>query len=89
MHNLTLPGWAPQADWKFGFGARTSAATDEHMIGDVLIEAGALVGDVAAPLEVTLNGQQFSNTSVDYSFSAPARVSTFSPTSGRSLAPPT
>ena len=82
VHNLTLPGWAPQTDWKFGFGARTGAATDEHMIGDVLIEAGALVEDVAAPLEVTLNGQQFSNTSVDYSFSAPARVSTFSPTSG-------
>ena len=77
-----LPGWAPQTDWKFGFGARTSAATDEHIIGGVLIEADAWVEDQGAPVEVTLNGQQFSTTGVEYLFYAPARVSTFSPTSG-------
>ena len=76
VHNLTLPGWAPQTDWKFGFGARTSAATDEHIIGGVLIEADAWVEDQGVPVEVTLNGQQFSTTGAEYLFYAPARVST-------------
>ena len=32
IHNLTLAQWSPQTYWKFGFGARTSAAVDQHML---------------------------------------------------------
>ncbi|MGZ0214397.1 MAG: IPT/TIG domain-containing protein, partial [Actinomycetales bacterium] len=82
IHNLTLAQWSPQTYWKFGFGARTSAAVDQHMLGEVIIESDALVEDHAVDVEVTLNGQQFSTTGSDFTYYAAPRVSAFSPTSG-------
>ena len=39
---LALPGWAPQAGWRFGIGGRTGGATDNHWIDDLLIETDAV-----------------------------------------------
>jgi VCBS repeat-containing protein len=30
--SFTVPGWAPQASWDFGFGARTGGFTDAHIV---------------------------------------------------------
>ena len=82
VHNLTVPLWAPTAGWRFGIGARTSAAVDEHLLGAVTVETGALVDDEAVAVELTLNGQQFSDSGREYTFYSPSHVSAFSPTSG-------
>ena len=55
---------------------------DEHLLGAVRIEGDAFVEEHAVALEVTLNGQQFSGSAVEYTAFAPPRVSAFCPTSG-------
>ena len=82
VRNLTLPRWQPAAGWRFGFGARTSAAVDEHLLGSISISADALVEDLPLSLEVTLNGQQFSPGSVEYAYRTAPHVSALCPTSG-------
>ena len=80
--NLTIPRWEPQPGWQFGWGARTSSSVDEHLLSDIEIQADARFEDDPLSVEVTLNGQQFSSSGVEYTYQAPARVSAFSPSSG-------
>ena len=88
VRNLTIPRWDPQPGWQFGWGARTSASVDEHLLGDIEIRTDALSGayrafeDEPVDVELTLNGQQFTGSDVQYTYLAPARVSAFCPTSG-------
>jgi hypothetical protein len=35
---FTVPGWAPQASWDFGFGARTGGFTDAHVVEHFIIQ---------------------------------------------------
>ncbi|MBM4244551.1 MAG: hypothetical protein FJ148_12145 [Deltaproteobacteria bacterium] len=35
---VTIPGWAPQAGWRFGIGGRTGGLTDNHWVEDLAIE---------------------------------------------------
>ena len=65
------------------FGARTGAAGGEHLLGDVEIVTDALVESQSLPVVLTLNGQQWTSSSVEHTHGQPARVSAFSPTSGR------
>ena len=57
VSNLTVSSWRPEPGWRFGFGARTSAAVDEHVLSGVEILADAFVEEDAVGVEVTLNGQ--------------------------------
>ena len=69
-------------------GRFTSSSVDEHLLADIVIRADALSGEYRAfedepvKVEVTLNGQQFTGSTVQYTYIAPSRVSAFSPTSG-------
>ena len=82
VQNLTLPHWQPEPSWRFGLGASTGSELDEHAIGAISILADAHVEDHALSVEVTHNGQQYSSSAVEYVYSAPPHVSSFSPTSG-------
>ncbi|KOO21822.1 hypothetical protein Ctob_007228, partial [Chrysochromulina tobinii] len=54
--------------WRFGFGARTSSAVDEHLLSGVEIVADALTEADPVTVEVTLNGQQFGVSTASYSY---------------------
>jgi hypothetical protein len=70
VRNLTIPRWDPQPGWQFGWGARTSASVDEHLLGDIEIRTDALSGayrafeDEPVEGELTLTGQQFTGSDV-------------------------
>jgi hypothetical protein len=36
----TIPGWAPQSGWRFGWGGRTGGITDNHAITNALLSTG-------------------------------------------------
>ena len=36
----TIPGWAPQAGWRFAFGGRTGGITDNHAITNLMLATG-------------------------------------------------
>lgn len=38
--DVTIPGWAPQAGWRFGVGARTGGFTDDHAITQFSLQTG-------------------------------------------------
>ncbi len=38
--DLTIPGWNPQAGWRFGVGGRTGGITDDHAVDKLSIQTG-------------------------------------------------
>ena len=80
---LVVPGWAPQGNWRFGFGARTGSLHDSHWVDNVYIVAGELGSDRGRlPLEVSTNGQQFSQAGLFYRYEPLASLASVSPNSG-------
>jgi hypothetical protein len=47
----TIPGWAPGAGWRFGFGGRTGGITDDHAIDDLFLETIACGNGTVEPGE--------------------------------------
>jgi hypothetical protein len=39
FNKLTIPGWAPQADWQFSLAARTGGLTDNHWVDNLRISS--------------------------------------------------
>ena len=66
--DLRLEGWAPARGWRFAFGARTGMDSDDHHVADVLLEAGAAFHPEEVPLDVTLNGQDFSDGGLRFEY---------------------
>ena len=65
---LRIAGWAPRRGWRFGLGARTGMQSDDHHIDDLLIEAGSAYRPEPVPLELTLNGLQFSSSGLSFEY---------------------
>ena len=81
--NVTVPRWQPRPGWRFGFGARTSSAVDEHVLSGIEIVADALVESQSVSVEVTFNGQQFSHGGgASFVYLPRPHVCAVSPTSG-------
>ena len=68
VSGLSIDGWAPQQGWRFGLGARIGTDTDDHHVDDLVIDGGSAVHPQAVPLEVTLNGLQFSDGGLLYTY---------------------
>ena len=68
ISELKIDNWAPRHGWRFGLGARVGAESDDHHVDDLLLEAGSAVGPQALPLEVTLNGLQFSESDLMFTY---------------------
>ena len=80
---LVVLDWAPQGSWRFGFGARTGSLHDAHWVDNVYIVAGELgSGRGRLPLEVSTNGQQFSQAGLFYWYEPLASLASVSPNSG-------
>ena len=80
---LVVQGWAPQGSWRFGFGARTGSLHDAHWVDNVHIVAGELgSGRGRLALEVSTNGQQFSQAGLYYRYEPLASLVSVSPNSG-------
>lgn len=37
---VQIPGWAPQAGWRFGFGGRTGGSSDDQAVAQISIQTG-------------------------------------------------
>ena len=86
---LGIPGWSPRRTWRFGFGARTGSAWgahDSHAVDNVEIRLGRLgAASGAVPVEVSLNGAQFSHGGLMYTYLPAVRALSILPTSGPQL----
>jgi hypothetical protein len=53
--SATIPSWAPQVGWAFGFGARTGDRKDDHWIDELTLSSGFLLdlGEVTWLLDLT------------------------------------
>ena len=49
-------------------GARTGMQSDDHHVDDLLIEAGSAYRPEPVPLELTLNGLQFSSGGLSFEY---------------------
>ena len=70
---LPIGEWEPRRGWRFGLGARIGADTDDHHVDDFVLEGGSAVHPQAVPLEVTLNGLQFSEEGLQYTYQQEGR----------------
>ena len=77
-----MPEWAPQPDWRFAFGARNGFHAENHYIQALVLEVGSLVDDVAVPVQLTSNGQQYSAGGVQYIYYGLPTLSEVSPALG-------
>ena len=66
---LRLDGWLPRRGWRFALGARTGAGSDDHHVRELQLETGAVFTDEAVPVELTLNGQDFSESGLQFTYS--------------------
>ena len=80
---IVIPGWAPQAGWRFGMGASCSGKTDYHWIDNLKLESTWLAsGALTYPLALTLNGQQFEPVGVNVSYAPQPLLSSVMPSIG-------
>ena len=66
--SLPIGEWAPQLGWRFGLGARIGTDTDDHHVDDLVVEGGSAAHPQPVPVEVTLNGLQFSEQGLLYTY---------------------
>jgi hypothetical protein len=85
VDTLPLPGWNPPPSWAVGFGATTTSQRDEMLLDNVQLHATTLLAATQRTVQLTLNGQQFHPTPLDYGYygaaSFPSLLSV-SPSSG-------
>ena len=69
IDGLRIEGWQADATWSWALSASTTDVTDAHWVDNVHIVAGEL-GSVRGrlPLEVSTNGQQFSQAGLYYRY---------------------
>ena len=81
---LECPWFAPKPHWEWAIGARAGARADDHFVANFTMRsshAAAAIG--AVPLEVALNGQDYTDGSgLDYLYGGDPHLVSFSPTSG-------
>ena len=76
IENVTLATWNPDSSWKMGFGARTGETEhDIHAIDSVQIRTGAGFRKRPVSMEVSINGQEYTEAAVPFSFYAEPKVS--------------
>ena len=91
LSGLRIDHWAPRHTWRFGFGSGTldvggderAVRHDSHWIDNVEVYLGRLAtprGSV--PVEVSLNGGQFSQSGLRYTYLPSASALSVDPTSG-------
>ena len=84
ISDVVIPNWAPQSSWRFAFGAETGVGdADYHWIDNIHIEPG----DISVPagvvaVDVGVNGAQFSELSLVYSYQQPVGLKAIRPSSG-------
>lgn len=85
IDGVRIDAWAPQASWRFGFGARTGAespAHNEHAVDNVRIELGDMIAAEGLSLvRVGLNAMQLS-AALQYTYLSPVHSVSISPASG-------
>lgn len=79
---LSIANWQPMPEWRISLSAHTGLAVDNHWIDDLTFSTDALIGHQSVGVEVTVNGQQFTNDALTLWYDAPIVVSTFSPSTG-------
>ena len=82
--NLTSPiDWSPSTGLRFGFTARTgSERVSRHLVDDVRIVAGSILVGTGVPVEIALNGQQFTTGGPHYRFLSEPHITSVAPISG-------
>eukprot|EP00966_Prymnesium_polylepis_P013223 305194-Prymnesium_polylepis.1 len=61
VRSMRIHGWAPSAHWRFSLAASNGGRMGAHHIRALWLSTGAAVYRAAVPLELSLNGQQFSD----------------------------
>jgi hypothetical protein len=91
LSNVLIEEWAPHRSWRFGFGARTSGEGDDetsiiqdsHTVDNVVIHLGTLgTRRGVVPVEVGLNGGQFSRDGLLFTYLPAVRALSMDPVSG-------
>ena len=63
LAGVTLPGFAPAAGWRFGFGARSgpniAMLEERHDVRNFALTLGAPLAPLSLSLELSLNAQQY------------------------------
>lgn len=85
VDGLAIHEWAPKASWRLAIGAQTGdgAQHSEHSIDNLIVELGDLgTRDGVIPVRVSVNGEQFSDAELMYTYLQPIWAALISPASG-------
>ena len=79
---MALPGFSPTARWRMALGARNGALHDVHEVDDFTVERGAHLGRGHTPVDLALNGREYSTGNVLFEYYPPPTVSSLTPRYG-------
>lgn len=86
VRGVPIPQWAPRLSWRAAFGAETGGDDgdhDRHLVDNIVVQLGALsTPSGRVPLEVSLNGGQFSTDGLSYTYVSAAHAHSIYPASG-------
>jgi len=89
MERVRVDKWLPTSSWQFIWGASTTNWRDRHRIDNVRLQLGAMVDRTSIPVEITTNGDQFSDSQAIFDYFPEPTISlvlpAFSPTDGGTL----
>ena len=83
LDRIHCAGWDPSEGLEVGFSARTGQErASRHWVDGVRITAGAFVVGVAADVEVSLNGYEFTDSGVSFEYLSEPHLRSSVPASG-------
>jgi hypothetical protein len=84
LNGTALSEWRPTADFQMGFTSRrpTVFHHSHEWLSHVRVMSGSLVRAIDAPVEVSLNSQEFSSDGVPFTYLAEPHVRTIFPVAG-------
>ena len=82
VRSLPIYGWAPATSWRIVLAASSGSRIGTHHVRSLSTRTGAAVHRAPVPLELSLNGQQFSSGAFPFIYHAAPRPLTVLPPTG-------